>query len=219
MSEWTSGMQEGNNSEIASDPITDLPSHVQAEESVAAPIKINRPKRAPRFFTLIVIIGVLIAGGYSFISKSSTVDNDKIQAKVVLTEQELKDVIKTKKLTVYWAGPLEGAKYTLNAQTPGIVYLKYIPGGASFNDPKIYFRTIGTYAVANAFVVTQNTGLLEGNVGFTNPDGFATFYNLNRPTNIYMGIKKIDIQVEIFDLRADQALALVSVKGQIRRIA
>lgn len=211
-------MQHEGNAKANSDQVPDA-SNGYSEEVHSTPLKIQRPKRAPRILTLLIVIGLMVAGGYSFISKASNSDSDKIQAKVALSEQELKDVIKAKKLTVYWAGPLEGAKYTLAATTPGIVYLKYIPGGVSFSDPKIYFRTIGTYSVANAFAVTQSTGLQDGNIGFTNPDGFATFYSLNRPTNIYMGIRKIDIQVEIFDLRADQALALVSVQGQIRRIS
>ncbi len=212
-------MEQEDKSAAEVDQVSSAQSGVQSDSVAGTPLKINRPRSAPRVIVLIIFIGLLVIGGYSFISKSSSSDSDKIQAKVALSEQELKDVIKAKKLTVYWAGPLEGAKYTLAATTPGIVYLKYIPGGVSFNDPKIYFRTIGTYSVANAFAVTQSTGLQGGNIGFTNPDGFATFYSLNRPTNIYMGIKKIDIQVEIFDPRADQALALVSVQGQIRRIS
>jgi len=208
--------QEGNSKD-------ELNQRVSAAEEIVAPKVVivpitKNPKRPTRLLILIIAVGILTAGGYTFFSNSGVADNDKIQAKVAMTEQELKDVIAAKHLIVYWAGPLEGAKYTLTATTPGIVYLKYIPGGVSFSDPKIYFRTVGTYAVPNAFVVTQSTGAKQGSVGFTNADGYAVFYSLSRPTNIYMGIKKIDIQVEIFDPRADQALALVSVQGQFRRI-
>lgn len=178
----------------------------------------QRGKSMVRFFIALVIL-LLAVGAYLFIAhaKNGAVSG-KIQGKVALSEQELRDVIAAKKLTVYWAGPQNGAKYTLIATTPGIAYVRYLPGGVGLNDTKTLFRAIGTYAQKNAFSVSENAGKADGNVGFVSADGDAVFYAKGRPTNVYIGIKGKDIQVEVFDPVVDQALGLVLVRGQITLI-
>lgn len=207
-----------------------IPNSEDAKLKKAAPEVANAPRevgspdsnvspRSSKRLTLLIVLALLLFGIYAFASKSSSGDIGKIQAKVALSEQELKDVVAAKHLTVYWAGPLEGAKYTISATSPGIVFLKYIPKGADFRDTKIFFRTIGTYSMANAFSVTQGTGALKGNVGFSTADGYSAFYSRSRPTNIYLGVNKLNLQIEIFDAHADQALGLATVQGQIRKLA
>lgn len=199
-------------------------------KSAAAPTPPGEPRevtstnsypspRPTKRLTIGLVVVILFIGIYAFASKSSSGDIGKIQAKVALSEQELKDVVAANHLTVYWAGPLEGANYTLSATSPGIVFLKYIPKGVDFRDTKIFFRTIGTYSMANAFLVTRSTGALKGNVGFTTADGYSAFYSLSRPTNIYLGVNKLKLQIEIFDPHAEQARGLATVQGQIRKLA
>ena len=185
-----------------------------AESDILEP----REKRGPRRFALILAIIVLIGGGFLFVSNSNSSENEKIQGKVALSAQELLDVVVAKKLTVFWAGPQAGAKYALTSGGNGIVYVRYLPGGVGINDTKTAFRAIGTYTQKNAFTVNQTTGQRDGNVGFTNADGNAVFYVKSRPTNVYIGIKGKDIQVEIFDPGVDQALGLVLIKGQVVQI-
>lgn len=166
---------------------------------------------------VIVVLGV---GGYLLISHKVNSGGDlaKIEGKVALSAQELKDVVVAKKLTVYWSGPQSGAKYKLIATTPGVAYVRYLPGGVGLNDTKTLFRAIGTYTQKNAYAVSLVAGRADGNVGFINSDGNAVFYSKMRPTNVYMGIKGKDIQVEVFDPVVDQALGLVLVRGQISLI-
>ncbi|MBI3428782.1 MAG: hypothetical protein HY050_01725 [Actinobacteria bacterium] len=175
----------------------------------------KRGKSMLRFLIALVIV-VLGIGGYLLIAQvNGGGDSAKIQGKVALSAQELKDVVAAKKLTVYWAGPQTGARYTLIATTPGIVYVRYLPGGVGLNDTKTLFRAIGTYAQKNAFNISQTAGAADGNVGFISADGNSVFYAKGRPTNVYIGIKGKDIQVEVFDPVVDQALGLVLVRGQI----
>jgi hypothetical protein len=189
---------------------------VTPEENVASePVLTKRGKSTMRFViaTVIVILGV---GGYLFFSQTNDGgDLQKIQGKVAMSEQELKDVVVAKKLTVYWAGPQTGAKYTLIATTPGIAYVRYLPGGVGLDDTKTLFRAIGTYVQKNAYSVSITAGKADGNAGFINSDGNAVFYSKARPSNVYVGIKGKDIQVEVFDPVVDQALGLVLVRGQI----
>ena len=204
-------------------PGMNAPEQSTATDAASAPVEgeqvlTKRGKSMARFLIALVIL-VLAGGAYFFIAQARNGgDSSKIQGKVALSEQELRDVILAKKLTVYWAGPLTGAKYTLIATTPGIVYVRYLPGGVGLNDTKTLFRAIGTYTQKNAFAVSQNAGKADGNVGFISADGDAVFYAKGRPTNVYIGIKGKDIQVEVFDPVVDQALGLVLVRGQITLI-
>lgn len=186
------------------------------EENVASgPVLTKRGKSTMRFMVGLVIVALGV-GAYFLLSRSTNSgDLAKIQGKVALSEQELKDVVAAKKLTVYWAGPQAGDKYTLIATTPGIALVRYLPGGVGVNDTTTLFRAIGTYTQKNAFSVSQTAGQAPGNAGFMNSDGNAVFYAKARPTNVYIGIKGQDIQVEVFDPVADQALGLVMVRGQI----
>lgn len=189
---------------------------VTPEENLESEPVLTKRGRSTMRFVIAVVVVILGAGGYLFISQSKN-DGDlaKIQGKVALSAQELKDVVAAKKLTVYWAGPQTGAKYTLIATTPGISYVRYLPGGVGLNDTTTLFRAIGTYVQKDAYNVSLAAGRADGNVGFINSDGNAVFYSKGRPSNVYIGIKGKDIQVEVFDPVVDQALGLVLVRGQI----
>lgn len=190
------------------------PTEDQVEEAVVA------EKQSFRRVLTWIVIAILLVGGFFFIKhQRSGNDLAKIQGKVALSASELRDVVLAKKLTVYWAGPQEGAKYTLIATTPGVAFVRYLPGGVGLNDTKTLFRAIGTYAQKNAFAVSTAGASATGNVGFVNADGNAVFYSKARPTNVYIGIKGKDIQVEVFDPVVDQALGLVLVKNQVRQIS
>jgi hypothetical protein len=176
------------------------------------------PRGKGKFLAILIAIVIIAGGGYYFISNHSGSDTTKLQGKVALSEQELRDIVVAKKLTVYWAGPLAGAKYGLTVTGTGLAYIRYLPDGVGINDTKTLFRAVGTYVQKNAFAVNQNAGTQTGNVGFISADGNAVFYNKARPTNIYIGIKDKDIQVEVFDPGVDQALGLTLIRGQISQI-
>ena len=163
---------------------------------------------------------VLVIAGYFIISHFfKTNDVQRIQGKVAMSADELRTVVKSKNLTVYWAGPVTGDKYALIANTAGSSFVRYLPNGNGLNDTTTSFRVIATYSQKGAFVITQSAGRVAGHVGFTNVDGNAVFYVKTRPTNVYMGIKDKDIQIEIFDPSIDQALGLALIHNQIQRIS
>lgn len=213
--ESTSGIQSNGPVRRPAGPVADVaPTSGQIEQTVVTKKKSSRKIQA---LTLVVILA--IGGFFLFQHKSSGIDISKIQGKVALSASELRDVVVAKKIVVYWAGPQEGAKYTLIASTPGVAFVRYLPGGVGLNDTKTLFRVIGTYAQKNAFAVSTAGAATLGNAGFVNADGNAVFYSKARPTNIYVGIKGKDIQVEVFDPVVDQALGFVLVKNQVRQIS
>jgi hypothetical protein len=163
----------------------------------------------------VVILGV---GGYLAISHFSGNDAEKTQGKVAMSAEDLRSIVIAKHLTVYWAGPTTGAKYALIANKAGSSFVRYLPNGNGINDTTTSFRVIATYTLKNAFSITQSAGKVTGNVGFTNVDGNAVFYVKARPTNVYMGIKGQDTQLEIFDPGIDQALGLSLIHNQIVQI-
>jgi hypothetical protein len=181
----------------------------------------NAKKRRPllTFGSLFAVI-ILGVAGYFIISYFGT-NNDaqKIQGKIAMSADELRSVVLSKHLTVYWSGPSVGAKYALIANNSGSSFVRYLPHGNGLNDTTTSFRVIATYALKGAFSITRSAGAVTGNVGFTNVDGNAVFYVKARPTNVYMGIKGKEIQLEIFDPGIDQALGLSLIHNQIVQIA
>lgn len=182
-------------------------------------VKGAKPKSSRKVLIWSVIAIVLVGGFFAVKQFQSSTDLVKMQGKVALSAEELRGVVVANKLTAYWAGPQEGAKYALIATTSGRVFVRYLPGGVGLNDTKTLFRGIGTYSYKDAFAVSTAGALVLGNVGFVNADGNAVFYSKARPTNVYIGIKGKDIQIEVFDPVVDQALGLALVKNQILQIS
>lgn len=177
----------------------------------------QKKSKAGRVWLALLLVVVIGAGAYFLVfhKKPNATDVAMIQGKVALSEQDLSSVIAANHLTVYWAGPMAGAKYSLIATNPNLIYLKYLPGGVGINDTTTPFRTVGTYVQKNAFAVGKYTGTVAGNIGMTSPDGNSIFYAFARQTNVYLGIKGKDIQIEVYDPVAGVALGLVLKQNQI----
>lgn len=211
----------GDNSELyrAENPFPDVDFVDSGNFAYRGPDgKRQRGKPFYLFLTLF-LVAILSATSYYFISRA-TRDTAalKIQGKIAMSVQELRDIVLAKKLTVYWAGPVEDTKYALIANKVGSSFVRYLPKGNGINDTTTSYRVIATYVQKDAFLVTQSAGGVNGNVGFTNVDGNAVFYVKARPTNVYMGIKDKDIQIEIYDPGIDQALGLSLIHNQIKQI-
>ena len=180
-----------------------------------------KTKKRPPLLVLGSLIAVVVLGiaGYFIISHfSNSNDADKIRGKVAMSADELRSVVLANHLSVYWAGPMTKAKYALITSKTGSAFVRYLPNGNGLNDTTTSFRVIATYPQKGAFLITQSAGRVIGNVGFTNVDGNAVFYVKARPTNVYMGIRDKDIQIEIFDPGIDQALGLSLIHNQILQI-
>ena len=186
--------------------------------------KVKKSSSRRVLFIVGSLVAVIILGlfGSAIVSRSNAnndpMDPRKVEGKVALSERQLHDVVIAKQLTVYWAGPVPGDKYSLVAKEAGQSFVRYLPGGLGLSDSGNTFRIIGTYSQKGAFLTTQSAGTQLGNVGFTNIDANSVFYSKARPRDVYMGIKDKDIQLEIFDPGIDQALGLSLLHGQIQQI-
>ena len=149
---------------------------------------------------------------------STSTFTDVIAGKVALTENELIDAVKKLGVDVYWAGPVDGAKYTLSAPAEGQVYLRYLPNGDGLTDTKPNYVVIATYTTADAFTATQAAGNQSNGVTFINNQGAAVYYNKDVPTNVYVAYPNLSYQIEVFSPIAATALDIASKQGALKLV-
>ncbi len=183
---------------------------------------ILRSKKSLKLLMLIsagVAVVALVFGAFYFGSRlNQPGDAQKLQGTVALSEHGLRDLVNRQHLTVYWTGAVSGNKYTLFIPKAGAAVVRYLPPGTIITDTSSTFRLVATFIQKNAFVLTSAAILQKTNLGFVNIDGNAAYYLKTRPTNVFVGLKGKDIQIEIFDPGQGQAVALALFKGQIIQI-
>ncbi|MBI3429800.1 MAG: hypothetical protein HY050_07085 [Actinobacteria bacterium] len=198
-----------------------LDSGIREVTGIYEPVRKARFRRlAPYLVTALLFSTLSFGAEYYFNAKRQAAEEVLLvlNGGKAVDAQELRDVVLSNNLNVYWVGAEKGSKYVLNAAVRTSISLRYIPAGSSPNDAQVSYREVGTFISANAFAVTQKAGLLPNGVGFVNVDGNAVYYDSRDPKNVYLGMKGADIQVEIFDPRPDQALAAAIMRGQVQKI-
>ncbi len=168
-------------------------------------------------FTLVLTLG------FSSLFATNTLDTTTLAARisggVALSEGELKDVVTKLGETVYWAGPQRGAKYTINAQNVGAIYVRYLPDGKGISDNAPKYRVIATYKEPNGYDATLAAGNQANGVSVARPDKTGViYYNKNTPTNVYLAFKTQPYQIEIFDPSAETALGLANDDTKIQSL-
>lgn len=173
-----------------------------------------------RFISLMVLVAVLsslITFGITHVadkgSSSTTTYLAKISGGVALTEPELRDVVRQLKRTVFWTGPMNKAKYTINALTDGQTYIRYLPNGDGVSDTSPKYRTVGTYTSKDAYTATLAAGNEANGVSFTTSDGRVIHYNKASEGNVYVAYKNLDYQIEVFDPSSGTALKIANANG------
>ena len=173
----------------------------------------------------IALLGVTLAGlGYIVYSNvhsgrsAITFDAQAVKGKVALTGEELRQLVLQEAITAYWVGPEPGARYALSVLNDGQVFVRYLVEGKGLQDKRAAYKVIATYVTANAFAKTQEAATSVGGVGFVSADGDAIYYASARPTNVYIGLKNLNFQVEVFDPVAGGALTAAKGSGVVRRI-
>ena len=169
------------------------------------------------------VITMVLTLGFSSLFATNPLDTTTLAARisggVALSESELKDVVSKLGETVYWSGPERGAKYTINAQNVGAIYVRYLPGGKGISDTAPKYRVIATYKEANGFDATLAAGNQANGVSVTRPDNTGViYYNKTTPTNVYLAYKALPYQIEIFDPSAEVALALANDDTKIQTV-
>jgi len=200
-------------------------SRKKLEESIVVEPKSNmKPSRKTALLMLAAfLVGsaltyTITANSEPTIEVSASTFDEISSGKVPLTEKELISAVQQLGVDVYWAGPVEGAKYTLSAPAEGQVYVRYLPNGEGLADTKANYVVVATYATSDAFTATQAAGNQTNGVTFINNQGAAVFYSKDAPTNVYVAYQDIDFQVEVFSPIAQTALDIASKQGALRLV-
>jgi hypothetical protein len=215
-------------SSVASDSVV-APTVKRSRKKVDEPFVVEpKSNMKPSTKTALLMLAAFIAGStltFAFttnseptVEASTSTFADISSGKVSLTEDELVSAVKQLGVDVYWAGPVEGAKYTISAPAEGQVYVRYLPNGEGLTDTKANYVVIATYATSDAFTATQAAGNQTNGVTFINTQGAAVFYSKDAPTNVYVAYPNIDIQVEVFSPIAQTALDIASKQGALRLV-
>lgn len=183
--------------------------------------------------TLILVLLLSIYGGVdfslgrsansnsdsSFTASGSTAVSAEQSGNVVLTEAQLRAEVKKISVPVYWAGPQEGARYTLENQANLRIFVRYLPDGKIPPEGEASRRIIGTYILKDAFESTRLAGTsVAGGTGLLNEDGGAVYYSSSLPNNVYVAYRGVDAQIEIFDPANGVSLELATERGKIQVI-
>jgi hypothetical protein len=210
--------------------ITDssTPAPIRGKKKTDPEFKLEKPKMSQNSKTVLLMLVAFIVGSlFTYgITKNTTPTPvaststfaDVIAGKVALTENELIDAVKKLGVDVYWAGPVDGAKYTLSAPAEGQVYLRYLPNGDGLTDTKPNYVVIATYTTADAFTATQAAGNQSNGVTFINNQGAAVYYNKDVPTNVYVAYPNLSYQIEVFSPIAATALDIATKQGALKLV-
>ena len=156
--------------------------------------------------------------GASITGTSKVASSAANTGQVALTESQLRATVRSIGGSIYWAGSLKNAKYTLNHVAAGQDFVRYLPGGKGLNDVTQNYRVIATYKDPNAFATVVAASKLTPGVTKTNPDGSFIFYAKESPTHVYLVYKSAPYQIEIFDPIPGESLKMAETPGIISSI-
>jgi hypothetical protein len=184
-------------------------------------LAVFKTRRGVAIFTALVTLVLTLS--FSSLFATNPLDTTTLAARisggVILSESDLKDVVSKLGETVYWVGPMRGAKYTINAQNVGAIYVRYLPNAKGISDTSPKYRVIATYKEKNAYDATLAAGNQPNGVSFAKENGAGVvYYNKNTPTNVYLAYKSLPFQIEVFDPAAETALAMANDSNKVQAI-
>jgi len=179
-----------------------------------------KTRRSVAVFT--AVITFIVTMSFSSVFAPNQLDTTTLAARisggVALSEPELREVVNSINQTVYWVGPVSGAKYTINAQNVNTIYVRYLPDGKGISDQTPQFRVIATYKQVNAYEATLTAGNQKNGISFTKNNGTVVYYNKNVPTNVYVAYQTKPYQIEIFDPKAEKSLEIANSNTSLQII-
>lgn len=179
--------------------------------------------------TALVVVSFLLGSAVTYFGVSNSQNTSTTQevtktfteviaGKVALSESELVAAVNKLGVDVYWAGPVDGAKYTLAVPADGQAYVRYLPNGQGLEDTSPNYVVIATYTTQDAFNATQAAGNQKNGVSFINSEGAAVYYSKEAPTNVYVAYPNLNYQIEVFNPIAQTALDIASKPGALRLV-
>lgn len=142
----------------------------------------------------------------------------ELNGQVELTESRLRELVTSKHLVVYWAGPQANVEYFLNASNPSAIVLTLLPIDRPPKGIRASYPQITTYVVDNAFQIVLSGGGNPDVQGVKMPDGNSVYFTTSDPDDVYVGIPGRNIELQIFDPSKRLWLALLKEPGRLGQI-
>ena len=182
--------------------------------------KSSSPKRfsAKTAIILIVIAAVVLGIVQANQKNQQSWREQALSGSVAMTESQLRELIISEKLIVFWTGPMTKSLYMLNTKKSGQSILTYLPQKVNSQKVVVNTRVIGTYYSQKAFAESLNIAASDGNVSFKNADGNLVFYLKDRETGVFVAIPNSSYQIEIYDPIPGQAISIASLRNQLTKI-
>ena len=111
---------------------------------------------------------------------------------------------------VYWVGPRPNRIYELTRTSSGRIFIRYLPPDVRVGNRSARFTIVGSYPVEDALGVLRDLSQQEGEKSAAVPGGGLAVYSTSSPNNVYLAYPGTDVQIEVFDPSAEQALRLAT---------
>ena len=171
---------------------------------------------------LLSLLFLLIGFGTSHLIENGRIShqNQMLRSigKLSMNEAELIATAKLSKTPIYWAGPEVGARYSLTTDSSGSAIVRYLPTEASLTAAVNTSRMVATYVASDAYAKSVAVSTKSGTSSFINADKSLVFYKTSNTNDVFLSFPKKNVQIEVFDPSAGQALSLAVLVGQIRVI-
>lgn len=150
----------------------------------------------------------VLSGGIVRLGSGTGPSHTSAAAPKVVTASSLRAFAASVKHPVYWAGPIPARRIELTQTSDGRIYLRYLPTRARVGDRRPQL-TVGTYPVRNALAAVAAIGKRPGAQRFSIDNGIAVVDPLH-PTSVYLAVRGLKYQIEVFDPSPATARRLVT---------
>lgn len=188
--------------------------------------KWSRKKLLTVRVVLLLLVAILSTSGAVFLgifhrtSGTSSIEVAlKLNGLTEMTQSQLRKIVTSNHLQIYWAGPEKDARYLLNATNRAAIVLTILPPLNVGRSTRASYSEITTYVVKDAFEAVLNGIQDEGGSGFLNPDGNSVFFRASAPRDVYVGLRGRDIEIEVYDPAYGMSLQIAMGVGTLRPIA
>lgn len=154
-----------------------------------------------------LLVWLLVQGGNGGSSSTTTEESAAAKTVKVVPESELLQALKGVGYPVYWAGPRLGVEYEVQ-RLSGRAYVRYLPKGEEAETEKP-FLTVGSYEEPEALASIQDLGRKPGAILVKIAGGGSAYAEGKQATSAYMAFPGVDVQIEVFDPQAGEALNLI----------
>lgn len=177
-----------------------------------------------RFLTFLVIIALSsflafkVADLYTSNKNANVEKGLRLTGLDAMTESQLRKIVVSNHLLVYWTGHQKSATYLLDAADPKAIVLTILLPGTRVKAIRASYPEVVTYIQKRAFEAVLIGG---GNVevgGFINADGNSVFSSKEDSKDTYVGIRGRDIELLIFHPTPNMSLDIATQPGRLRPI-